>query len=860
MCFQMSLRTIILTVLTSSSVLAGEALPAAPDHGVIHFYEPKEIHRPPPDLRDPDVAGAEGIFWWGDIERKEGVYDWSRVDEEIAAWQKGGKPLDIRLSTAHNSPFIAPQWLFDRYHIRRIGRGHWADCETNLGDFVLGANGERTENASSVVGGKFSIASANTNAREKILCALNPQIHLDAAGFYAVEFDYRATQPLTGFVEISSALGHSTNRLTFTAATTSQASQTFTVQMPPFADVQIRFGCEGPGTLSLDNLNVIHLEGVPTIHTNDFEKANGDWELRAGAQITHNKKQVITGRASLLLAGSETNLPNGLRNHAPDFALQRGEGYLFELNCRAITDVTLRYRIINRDAPFNVLDKRSLNIPAGKSGRQVFHYPAFLWEDHCDVEISVVGLGQVVIDDLKWVRWSDRVTCFPDYFNPVFQEKWARFIAKFAERYGENPAVGTISVGGFGRWEETILDDDAYGGLDEQWLARGFTPEKYLARITDCFDLYRQLLPHKPLRVCLAYGLHEKNNRDWFYRRVAQAAVMRGIGLKQNGLSEKWDMWDDNTSASYLWNRYRYTPGVTLTLETGGQISRPGAGGGNPISFLNRGMIDGTDFLFLYGSDIVARPVHQYLRWLTEQMGRPLITQFYCRLGDTSLRYNYSPVPLEYRNLWLGLRQFQDANAQVIYTNRLGEKCAATSPGNPQIIFDVDDRQQYHGMNGVVLSVQYLDEGADKFEVNVFNQSSRAWQNLGVVQKTGSGQWRTAAFEEPNWCRSSRNSGEDDHADIVINDLGEGAEFIANVELNFVPAREWQRTLLAASEPAAAHEVLTNVITREIEISAGQPLNFVAVPLWTGSLEANGLRGRVFALTAGGEKLVSDKE
>ena len=130
---------------------------------------------------------------------------------------------------------------------------------------------------------------------------------------------------------------------------------------------------------------------------------------------------------------------------------------------------------------------------------------------------------------------------------------------------------------------------------------------------------------------------------------MAQAAVARGIGLKQNGLSEKWDMWDDNTSASYLWNRYRYTPGVTLTLETGGQISRPGAGGGHPISFLNRGMIDGADFLFLYGSDIVARPVHQYLRWLTEQMGRPLTSRFYCRLGDTSLRYDHSPVPLEYR-------------------------------------------------------------------------------------------------------------------------------------------------------------------------------------------------------------------
>ncbi len=853
-------RAIIFFVLASRCVLAGDALPAAPDHGVIHFYEPKETHRPQSDLHDPVVAGAEGIFWWNDLEPEEGVYDWSRVDEEIAAWQRGGKRLDIRLGTAHNSPFIAPQWLFDRYHVRRIGRGHWTNCETNLGDYVLGADGQRTEISALVVGGNASINSVNASAGRKFLCALNAEYHLDAAGFYAVEFDYRASQPVTCWVEISSALGHSTNRLTFTATATNLASHSFTVQMPPFADAQIHFGYDGPGTLALDNLNLIRLEGVPMIHTNNFERANRDWELRDGAEITRDKKQVIGGRASLLLTGSETNSPNGLRNHAPDFALQRGEGYLFELNYRALTDVTLRYRLINRAAPFNVLDKRSLNLPAGKSGPQVFHYPAFLWEDHCDVEISVVGPGQVVIDDLKWIRWSDRVTCFPDYFNPVFQEKWANFIAAFAQRYGDNPAVGTISVGGFGRWEETILDDDVYGGLDEQWLARGFTPEKYLARITDCFDLYRRLLPNKPLRVCLAYGLYEKNNPDWVYRRVAQAAVARGIGLKQNGLSEKWDMWDHPASASYLWNRYRFTPGVTLTLETGGQIARPGPGGGHPISFLNRGMIDGADLLFLYGSDIVASPVHQYLRWLTEQMGRPLISRFYCRLGDTSLRYDHLPAPLEYRNLWLGLRQFQDANAEVIYTNRLGEKCAATSPGNPQIIFDVDDRQQYHGMNSVVLSVQYLDEGTDKFEINLLNQTTRAWQNLGVVQKTGSGQWCTTTFAQPDWCRSSRNSGEDDHADIVINDLGDGAEFIANVEMNFVPAREWQRTLLAASEPAAAHEVLTNVLSREIEIAAGQPLNFVAVPLWTGSLEANGLRGRVFALTASGEKLVSDKE
>jgi hypothetical protein len=51
----------------------------SPDHGIIHFYEPRAGEAKPADLRDPNVQGAEGIFWWGNIEVEEGVYDWSRV-------------------------------------------------------------------------------------------------------------------------------------------------------------------------------------------------------------------------------------------------------------------------------------------------------------------------------------------------------------------------------------------------------------------------------------------------------------------------------------------------------------------------------------------------------------------------------------------------------------------------------------------------------------------------------------------------------------------------------------------------------------------------------------------------------------
>lgn len=832
----------------------------ARDHGIIHFYEPKVTHQIASDRHDSDVAGAEAIVWWGDIERQEGVYDWSRLDHEFADWRAAGKRLDVRLATAHNSPFITPQWLYERYHVRRIGRGYWSDFETGPGSYIPGPEAQRTETAAEVVSGRASIAGTSTNAGRTVLCRLDPRLRLEAGGTFAVEFDYRTAQTVTGWVEITSQQGELTNRVPFAAVATNRASFSCKIDVPRFEDCELRFGFDGPGSLALDNINVIRLESFPPWHLTDFESPVRDWELNPGAQITRNPKQVIAGKSSVLLTGGSVGDNLGLSSHPPQLTLPQGQGFAFEFNYKALTDTSLRCQLISHDEPRTVLDNRTFNLQPGQSGRQHFYFPTFIWRDNCRMEFSVVDSGEVVIDDLQWTRWSDRVTCFPDYFDPVFQEKWARFVTRFVERYGGNPTLGTVSVGGFGRWEEAILDDDGYGGLDAQWLARGFTQEKYLAHITDCLNLYRRLLPRHPLRICLAYGLYQQNHRDWLYRRVAQAAVARGIGLKQNGLSEKWDMWDDNTSVSYLFNRYRCVPNVTLTLETGGQIARPGPGQGHPISYLNRGLIDGADFLFLYGSDIANSDVNQYLRWSTEQFGRPLTSRLYCRLGDTSLRLGKTPTPMEFRNLWLGLRQFQETGAQVIYTNRLGEKCAATSPGNPNIVFDVDDRQQYHGMSGVVLSVQYLDEGKDSFEVNALNHWTAKWQNLGVVQKSGSGQWRMASFYQPDWCRSARNSGEDVHTDLVINDRGDGAEYIANVELHFVPARQWQRSLLANLEPTDQHVLLTNTLSRGVEIPVGEPLHCVAVPIWTGSLEANAVRGRVFALTVAGETLVSDKE
>jgi hypothetical protein len=842
------------------ATVAGAGEPVVPSHGIIHFFEPKPSDRPPPDLKDPLTVGAEGIFWWGDLEPQEAQYDWARVDREIQRWQSAGKPLDVRLATAHNAPNMTPAWMFDRYHVRRIGRGHWCDAEETLGVYELGEGGQRTSNSAEVISGQVSIATRVTPDADAVVLRMAQPDVLAANLRYSIQFDYRSTTGATGWVALINPAAGFTNRVEFIAPPGQRGSFSLPVRAPDVPGSQILWGANG-GQLSLDNINLMAIQPLPAVLDDDVEAGPRYWKLTDNAGLTRDPALVLSGHASILISNNAPGYVAAVMNDPATFPILQGQGYSAGFEFRALSSATIRLRLVSQAPPFDMLDEQVITLKAGDSGNQKWYYPAFVWREKTVLEIGLVGPGQVVIDDLRWSRWSDRVTCYPDYFNPVFREKWEQFITAFAARYAQHPGVGRISVGGFGRWEEVILDDDVPGLLDAQWLARGFTQEKYLQQITWSMDLYKRLFPDKPLRICLAYGLKKQNDPDLIYRRVAQAAVARGIGLKQNGLSEKYDAWDDVTSTSYLFNRYRFHPGISLTYETGGQISRVAKhfSQGHPLSVLNRGMIDGTDYLFLYGSDINARHVHKYLGYTSDLLGAPLLTTFYSRLGDFSLVMEHTPSPQEYRNQWLGLREFSTDGADPLLTFRNGEPCAATRQGLPHIVFDVDDRQQYHGMFGVVFTVEYLDEGWDEFEVNNYNNFTRRWEKLGHVRKTGTGAWKAVSFQKPDWCRSARGDGEDVHADLVINDLGDGIEHIAGVELSFVPAREWERELIQASEPAATHEPLHDTLAREIELPEGEPLNWIAVPVWSGGWERNGLRGRIVAMTDHGEVVASEK-
>jgi len=54
----------------------------------------------PSDARLPDVSGRVLIYYWSELEPKEGRFDFSTMDREIAVWTNAGKSVILRFSTA----------------------------------------------------------------------------------------------------------------------------------------------------------------------------------------------------------------------------------------------------------------------------------------------------------------------------------------------------------------------------------------------------------------------------------------------------------------------------------------------------------------------------------------------------------------------------------------------------------------------------------------------------------------------------------------------------------------------------------------------------------------------------------------
>jgi len=75
-----------------------------------------------------------------------------------------------------------------------------------------------------------------------------------------------------------------------------------------------------------------------------------------------------------------------------------------------------------------------------------------------------------------------------------------------------------------------------------------------------------------------------------------------------------------------------------------------------------------------------------------------------------------------------------------------GSAAAPTGlPGNPNMVFQVDDRYFVGGINEITLSVIYLDRGPTPGRW-VYDAVGNPHKSAGLVRKQNSGTWRKAGF------------------------------------------------------------------------------------------------------------------
>ncbi|MFZ4725219.1 MAG: T9SS type A sorting domain-containing protein [Paludibacter sp.] len=542
---------------------------------------------------------------------------------------------------------------------------------------------------------------------------------------------------------------------------------------------------------------------------------------------------------------------------SPSFCLQ----FSYRANGKS-TFSAKAYSISN---PTNAPIETTWTAVSGESGTKTFTFTPLT--DDYKVEIKLVS-GNLTIDNINICDMVNQyyvgTLCFPNYFDPIFKTKYELFVKTFAERYNNDPAIDAIAVGGYGRWDEITISGDEPNVFEDQWTTFGFTNDNYVNHIKWCMDTYKKYFTNKNLfSGTVGWNTESWRDQNYIDWKVGAYAARNGIGIKYNGWQAMCTEWGSiSTGFQYLANRYKYDKNVSVTYEEAGQINNTGMSEimGHPISLFNKAMLDNNDYLWLYPEDLSPTYINRYQHYANEMAGSALITKLYNQFSRNDY---YSPKAMKIvylKNIWMGLFQkdlFTGTNYTYLTVN--GQKAVQTNANADRISMSVDDRLKYSGMYGGVLTFDYFDLGTDKFKV--YGKLSAGLTELATVTKTNTSTWKTFSIKDTGWTSKSANGGADDLIEIEVADMNDGVETLKSMEINYVPANDWQESVVFANDVVANKQTsLTNTYTYDFMPLNSSPFSSIAVNVSGAATGYVNITATVTAVIFGQTVVVANKE
>ena len=585
-------------------------------------------------------------------------------------------------------------------------------------------------------------------------------------------------------------------------------------------------------------------EGLFSDFENDTKKDG--YELVKAESVAENF--TLMGKNSVgLVSNTETNCT--ILQTIPGTKFNSSATYLVQFDYKILGLIDKReagnFRIVFKsNSKEHQTISKTLRVKAGELSLCSNEIKLDSSEDY-SLSIEAENMSDCLIDNINVIQSSDsrgRRVAFPNYFSPNFKSAYICFMKELAKKYGNNPAVDAIAVSGIGRWEEMLLNANEEGILDvqesifRQWKAFGYTDVNYLKDVVEwSIDLSLKYFPNKEHILQISPMNNGYVNEDFIYRRAASIAVSKGVSIKQNGMSEKYDTWAATSDPSFMMNRYRYRITSKRYYETGGQIyTNTLKAMGHPLSLFNRVAIDGVNYLFLYKGDILEPNVQKYFAYFDSLIQKPAISKLYTDLGNYPLANRKKRMPnildtVVYQNNWLGIRQYEDAeaNADYVIDEKTQKKGVKTNADNPKILFDIDDRVMYNGMSNPILTVEYLDAGTDAFSIDVLNRYTGLNQNVCTILKTNTGTFLNKSIALGRSLDVFENHKEV-KPEIVILDNRDGYEFISSVVIDFVPVNEFKMSAVSESKATEKPLVLNDSadkLQREIPLSCNKPVS-----------------------------------